>query len=141
MLGGYWAYSILGWGGYWGWDPVENSSLVPWIVGVASIHTLLVQKKAQEKGGIGRFVKMNLILSIMTYIMVLYSTFLTRSGILGDAQILVERFCAENVRGCLLPKVRINIFFGIASGKEAFVAAVKVDPRGRLERYEVRMLA
>lgn len=87
MLGGYWAYSILGWGGYWGWDPVENSSLVPWIVGVASIHTLLVQKKAQEKGGVGRFVKMNLILSIMTYIMVLYSTFLTRSGILGDASV------------------------------------------------------
>ncbi len=87
MLGGYWAYGVLGWGGYWGWDPVENSSLVPWIIGVASIHTLLVQKKAQEKGGVGRFVKMNLILSIMTYILVLYSTFLTRSGILGDASV------------------------------------------------------
>lgn len=87
MLGGYWAYGVLGWGGYWGWDPVENSSLVPWIVGVASIHTLLVQKKAQEKGGVGRFVKMNLILSIMTYILVIYSTFLTRSGILGDASV------------------------------------------------------
>ena len=49
MLGGYWAYGVLGWGGYWGWDPVENSSLVPWLVGVASIHTLLVQRKTQEK--------------------------------------------------------------------------------------------
>ncbi|MEW6702934.1 MAG: cytochrome c-type biogenesis CcmF C-terminal domain-containing protein, partial [Bacteroidota bacterium] len=87
MLGGYWAYSILGWGGYWGWDPVENSSLVPWIIGVASIHTLLVQKKAQEKGGGSRFVKVNLILSVMTYVLVLYSTFLTRSGILGDASV------------------------------------------------------
>jgi len=87
MLGGYWAYGVLGWGGYWGWDPVENSSLVPWLVGIASIHTLLVQKKAQEKGGGSRFVKMNLILSIMTYVMVLYSTFLTRSGILGDASV------------------------------------------------------
>ncbi|MFA7229623.1 MAG: cytochrome c biogenesis protein CcsA, partial [Melioribacteraceae bacterium] len=87
MLGGYWAYGVLGWGGYWGWDPVENSSLVPWIVGVASIHTLLVQKKAQEKGGVGRFVKMNLILSTLTYILVIYSTFLTRSGILGDASV------------------------------------------------------
>ncbi len=87
MLGGYWAYGVLGWGGYWGWDPVENSSLVPWIVGVASIHTLLVQKKAQENGGVGRFVKMNLILSIMTYVLVLYSTFLTRSGVLGDASV------------------------------------------------------
>ncbi|MDP3441454.1 MAG: cytochrome c biogenesis protein CcsA, partial [Ignavibacteria bacterium] len=87
MLGGYWAYGVLGWGGYWGWDPVENSSLVPWIIGVASIHTLLVQKKTQDKGGSGRFVKTNLILSIFTYILVLYSTFLTRSGILGDASV------------------------------------------------------
>lgn len=87
MLGGYWAYGVLGWGGYWGWDPVENSSLVPWIVGVASVHTLLIQKKTQAKGGTGRFGKTNLILAIMTYLLVLYSTFLTRSGILGDASV------------------------------------------------------
>ncbi len=87
MLGGYWAYGILGWGGYWGWDPVENSSLIPWLVGVASIHTLLIQKKTQSSGGAGRFVKTNIILAMMTYILVLYSTFLTRSGILGDASV------------------------------------------------------
>lgn len=87
MLGGYWAYGVLGWGGYWGWDPVENSSLVPWLVGVASIHTLLVQKRTQEKGSGSRFVKTNLILSILTFVLVLYSTFLTRSGILGDSSV------------------------------------------------------
>ncbi|MDO8549551.1 MAG: cytochrome c biogenesis protein CcsA, partial [Ignavibacteria bacterium] len=87
MLGGYWAYEMLGWGGYWAWDPVENSSLIPWIVGVASVHTLLVQRKSQAKGGIGRFAKTNLILCLMTYILVLYSTFLTRSGVLGDASV------------------------------------------------------
>jgi len=87
MLGGYWAYEMLGWGGYWAWDPVENSSLIPWLVGVASIHTLLVQKKSQAKGGIGKFAKTNLILCIMTYVLVLYSTFLTRSGVLGDASV------------------------------------------------------
>ncbi|MGE5682378.1 MAG: heme lyase CcmF/NrfE family subunit [Bacillota bacterium] len=91
MLGGYWAYGVLGWGGYWGWDPVENSSLVPWLVSVASIHTLLVQKKSDSKregnSGVGEFAKTNLILSIMTYVLVLYSTFLTRSGILGDASV------------------------------------------------------
>ncbi len=76
MLGGYWAYGVLGWGGYWGWDPVENSSLVPWIIGVASVHTLLVQRKTQGKKGIGRFVKTNLILAVLTYVLVLYSTFL-----------------------------------------------------------------
>ena len=87
MLGGYWAYGILGWGGYWGWDPVENSSLIPWLIGVASIHTLVIQRKTQSKGGAGRFVKTNLILAMLTYILVLYSTFLTRSGIVGDSSV------------------------------------------------------
>ncbi len=88
MLGGYWAYGVLGWGGWWGWDPVENSSLVPWIVAVAGIHTMLVQKKTQKKfGGVGRFVKTNLLLSVLTYVLVIYSTFLTRSGVLSDASV------------------------------------------------------
>ncbi|MGE5431210.1 MAG: cytochrome c-type biogenesis CcmF C-terminal domain-containing protein [Syntrophomonadaceae bacterium] len=90
MLGGYWAYGVLGWGGYWGWDPVENSSLVPWLVGVASIHTMLVQRKSlarNDTDGIGEFARTNLILCILTFVLVLYSTFLTRSGILGDASV------------------------------------------------------
>lgn len=87
MLGGYWAYEMLGWGGYWAWDPVENSSLIPWLVGVASVHTLLVQRKSQARGGTGKYAKTNLILCIMTYVLVLYSTFLTRSGVLGDASV------------------------------------------------------
>ncbi len=81
ILGGYWAYETLGWGGFWGWDPVENSSLVPWLICVASIHTTLTQRKS------GAFVKTNFILSILTFITVLYSTFLTRSGILGDTSV------------------------------------------------------
>lgn len=87
MLGGYWAYEMLGWGGYWAWDPVENSSLIPWLVGVAGIHTLLVQKRSQVEGGIGRYAKTNLFLCVLTYVLVLYSTFLTRSGVLGDASV------------------------------------------------------
>jgi len=87
MLGGYWAYEMLGWGGYWAWDPVENASLIPWLVGVAAIHTLLVQKKTQSKGGIGKYAKTNLMLGVLTYVFVLYSTFLTRSGVLGDASV------------------------------------------------------
>ena len=87
MLGGYWAYEMLGWGGYWAWDPVENSSLIPWLVGVAGIHTLLVQKRSQVKGGIGKYAKTNLMLAVLTYVLVLYSTFLTRSGVLGDASV------------------------------------------------------
>ena len=87
MLGGYWAYGVLGWGGYWGWDPVENSSFIPWLIGVAGIHTFLIQKKSQAKGESGRFLKTNLILSIFMFVLVLYSTFLTRSGILGDSSV------------------------------------------------------
>ncbi len=87
MLGAYWAYEMLGWGGYWAWDPVENSSLIPWLVGVGAIHTMLVQRKTQAKGGIGKFAKTNLMLCILTYVLVLYSTFLTRSGVLGDASV------------------------------------------------------
>ncbi|MBS1516758.1 MAG: cytochrome c biogenesis protein CcsA [Bacteroidetes bacterium] len=81
MLGGFWAYGVLGWGGYWGWDPVENSSLVPWIVIVAGIHTMVGEEKT------GKYKKTSLLLCIMAFVLVLYSTFLTRSGLLGDASV------------------------------------------------------
>ena len=80
-MGGYWAYETLNFGGYWAWDPVENSSLVPWLVGIAAVHLMLIQRK----GGIGH--KAALFLSILAYILVVYSTFLTRSGVLGDASV------------------------------------------------------
>lgn len=78
MLGGFWAYETLGWGGFWGWDPVENSSLLPWLTSVALVHTILVQRKT------GGLIKTNFFLSIITFSLVLYATFLTRSGVLGD---------------------------------------------------------
>jgi len=80
-MGGYWAYETLNFGGYWAWDPVENSSFVPWLVGIAAVHLMLIQRK----GGIGH--KSALFLSIISYLLVVYSTFLTRSGILGDASV------------------------------------------------------
>ncbi|MEK9135814.1 MAG: cytochrome c biogenesis protein CcsA, partial [Bacteroidota bacterium] len=70
MLGAYWAYGVLGWGGYWGWDPVENSSLVPWLTGVALVHTLIVQRRT------GKFLRSNLVLAIVSFLLVIYSTFL-----------------------------------------------------------------
>ena len=81
MLGAYWAYGVLGWGGYWGWDPVENSSLVPWITGIALLHTTLAQRRSMK------YLKTNVLLAILSFVLVLYSTFLTRSGILGDASV------------------------------------------------------
>lgn len=80
-LGGYWAYETLGWGGYWGWDPVENSSLIPWLVCLASVHTMVSQRRS------GSFVRTNFVLSLLVFILVLYSTFLTRSGVLGDTSV------------------------------------------------------
>jgi cytochrome c-type biogenesis protein CcmF len=81
MLGGFWAYETLGWGGFWGWDPVENSSLIPWLFSVAAIHTMMAQRRS------GTFVKTNFTLAICCFVFVLYSTFLTRSGVLGDTSV------------------------------------------------------
>ncbi len=135
ILGGYWAYTTLGWGGYWGWDPVENSSLIPWLTSLALIHGLIIQKR---QGGMKRS---NLLLALVTFILVLYGSFLTRSGILTDFSVhsfgaselssyliafvlfflglgtLVYLFKIENVKG---EKVQTNLmtrenflFFGI----------------------------
>ncbi len=87
MIGGYWAYGVLGWGGFWGWDPVENSSLVPWIIGVALLHTLIIQKNTRTPENSGKYVRTNLVLSVLTFVFVVYSTFLTRSGILSEASV------------------------------------------------------
>ncbi|MFH0988454.1 MAG: cytochrome c biogenesis protein CcsA [bacterium] len=81
ILGGYWAYGVLGWGGWWGWDPVENSSLVPWIVSIILIHSILTQRKT------GRLARTNFALAVTGFFLVVYSTFLTRSGILGDSSV------------------------------------------------------
>ncbi len=78
IIGGYWAYEVLGWGGYWGWDPVENSSLVPWLTTLALLHGLIVQKRT------GALPKTNFFLAIVSLVLVLYATFLTRSGVLAD---------------------------------------------------------
>ncbi len=81
ILGGVWAYETLGWGGFWGWDPVENSSLIPWIVTITLSHTLLVQKRT------GALVKTNLALAIISFSLVLYAVFLTRSGVMSDTSV------------------------------------------------------
>ncbi len=78
ILGGYWAYTTLGWGGYWGWDPVENSSLIPWLTSLALFHGIIIQRR---QGGMKR---LNIFLAITTFILVLYGSFLTRSGVLTD---------------------------------------------------------
>jgi cytochrome c-type biogenesis protein CcmF len=75
MLGGRWAYEVLGWGGYWAWDPVENASLMPWIAGTAYIHSVMIQEKRDM------LKTWNLVLIGLTYGLCLFGTFLTRSGV------------------------------------------------------------
>jgi len=81
MLGGFWAYETLGWGGFWAWDPVENASLVPWLITVAASHTMLTQKRT------GGLIKTNIAMTLLAYALVLYGSFLTRSGVLGEASV------------------------------------------------------
>jgi cytochrome c-type biogenesis protein CcmF len=78
IIGGFWAYETLGWGGYWGWDPVENSSLIPWLTILALLHSLIIQKRS------GALRRTNYLLAILSYLLVVYATFLTRSGVLAD---------------------------------------------------------
>lgn len=81
MMGARWAYESLTFGGYWAWDPVENASLVPWLVMISGIHTLLIYKHS------GHSLRATHIFFIISFGLVLYSTFLTRSGILGDSSV------------------------------------------------------
>lgn len=81
LMGGAWAYEALSFGGYWAWDPVENTSLVPWILLVAGIHTNLVARST------GYSIKGTYAFYLLTFIMIVYSTTLTRSGVLGDSSV------------------------------------------------------
>ena len=78
MLGMWWAYVELGWGGYWAWDPVENASLLPWLVNTAFLHSIMVQEKR------GMLRKWNVTLVVSTFLLSIFGTFITRSGIISS---------------------------------------------------------
>jgi cytochrome c-type biogenesis protein CcmF len=84
VLGAWWSYEVLGWGGYWGWDPVENASLLPWLTAVAFIHSVMVQ----ERRGMLRV--WNLSLVIATFCLTILGTFLTRSGVVNSVHAFSE---------------------------------------------------
>lgn len=94
LMGAYWAYETLNFGSYWNWDPVENTSFVPWLVLVAAIHTMIIGRKNATA------LKTSFILTIATFVLVLYSTFMTRSGVLGNAS--VHSFTDLGLSGQLL---------------------------------------
>lgn len=99
IMGGFWAYESLNFGGYWAWDPVENASLIPWLILIAGVHVMLIYKSTGNSLWVGY------ILIIITFLLVLYATFLTRSGILGNAS--VHSFTDLGMSGQLL------VFMGI----------------------------
>jgi cytochrome c-type biogenesis protein CcmF len=81
MMGGKWAYESLSFGGYWAWDPVENASLVPWLILIAGLHTMLVYKSTSHS------LRASYLFAFLSFSFVLYSTFLTRTGVLGDTSV------------------------------------------------------
>lgn len=84
LLGGWWAYDVLGWGGYWGWDPVENASLIPWLVATPFLHSVMMQE------GRGMLKRWNMALIILTFCLVIEGTFLTRSGVISSVHTFAQ---------------------------------------------------
>ena len=91
-MGSYWAYYELGWGGWWFWDPVENASLMPWLVGTALLHSAVVMEKREALR------IWTILLSILTFSLSLIGTFLVRSGVLTS----VHSFASDPARGVFI---------------------------------------
>src|SRR5882757_9643146 len=84
FLGAHWAYSVLGWGGYWGWDPVEKASLMPWLTGTAFLHSVMMQEKR------GMLKTWNMWLIFATFMLSIFGTFLTRSGVVSSVHAFAQ---------------------------------------------------
>ncbi|PRY86172.1 cytochrome c biogenesis protein CcsA [Mongoliibacter ruber] len=105
IMGAYWAYVTLNFGGYWNWDPVENAVYVPWLIMVAAIHTMITFKKSSTA------LKTSIVLVIASFILVLYATFLVRSGVLGDSS--VHSFTDLGLSGQLLIYMLFFLFVAV----------------------------
>lgn len=114
IMGAYWAYETLNFGGYWNWDPVENAVYVPWLFLVASVHTMISFKSS------GKGLMASMVLVILTFILILFSTFLTRSGVLGDSSVhaFTDLGLAGQLLICLLAFLFLSIAFLALRAKE-----------------------
>ncbi len=104
LLGARWAYAVLGWGGYWGWDPVENASLMPWLTGTAFLHSVMMQEKK------GMMKVWNMVLVMATYFLVIFGTFLTRSGVVSS----VHAFAQSAVGPFFATYITLGVAFSAA---------------------------
>jgi cytochrome c-type biogenesis protein CcmF len=84
MLGAKWAYVVLGWGGYWGWDPVENTALMPWLTGTAFLHSAVIQERR------GMLKVWNILLAVITFLLGIFGTFITRSGLVSSVHAFAD---------------------------------------------------
>jgi cytochrome c-type biogenesis protein CcmF len=120
MLGGWWAYEVLGWGGYWAWDPVENASLLPWLTATAALHSIMVV----ERRGVLKGWTITLIQA--TFLLVILGTFMTRSGVFNS----VHSFTQSAIGPTILGFLAVSLLFVI--GLLAF-RIDKLEPEGRIE--------
>ncbi len=103
VLGAWWSYQVLGWGGFWGWDPVENAALLPWLTGTAYIHSVIVQDRR------GLFRVWNLSLAIATFSLTVLGTFFTRSGVLQS----VHAFSSSTLGPLLIGFFFVTVALGV----------------------------
>jgi len=105
FLGAHWAYSVLGWGGYWGWDPVENASFMPWLVGTAFLHSVMMQEKR------GMLKVWNMWLVFATFWLAILGTFLTRSGIISSVHAFAQSSIGDWFAWFLAITFAVFVFF------------------------------
>jgi cytochrome c-type biogenesis protein CcmF len=111
FLGAHWAYSVLGWGGYWGWDPVENASLMPWLTGTAFLHSVMMQEKR------GMLKVWNMWLVFATFWLAILGTFLTRSGIISSVHAFAQSSIGDWFAWFLILTLGVFLFFFIKNRK------------------------
>jgi cytochrome c-type biogenesis protein CcmF len=104
FMGAHWAYSVLGWGGYWGWDPVENASLMPWLTGTAFLHSVMMQEKR------GMMKSWNVWLIFSTFMLTILGTLLTRSGIVSSVHAFAQSAIGDWFYGFILIVFAICLF-------------------------------
>jgi cytochrome c-type biogenesis protein CcmF len=111
VLGGWWAYEVLGWGGYWAWDPVENASFLPWLTGTAALHSaIVVKRKGTLKGW-------TVTLILATFLLVVLGTFMTRSGVFNSVHSFTQSSIGPTILG----------FLAMALIWSVFLLAVNID--------------
>jgi cytochrome c-type biogenesis protein CcmF len=112
LVGAWWAYLELGWGGYWGWDPVENSSLIPWLVGTAFVHSAIIQDRRDMFRG------WNVLLAVLTYLLTVFATFVTRSGLIQSVHAFAQSPIGYWYLGYMLIGLAATIGLMLARTKE-----------------------